>query len=210
VTDTCATALYKIDQSEAACRLVYATSEDLSAPSYSVDVSSNLESADIVKLPIAGLTADTRYYYGLELDGVLLSEGRGTFNTFPAGARTFSFAFGNSPRDATGRTAQSGLAAALDNDLLFFLNTGDCFYLVRRATVWTVRSVCVRSQQVLDAILVPLPWVAGVSIPAFVGNGPSAACGIHIPHGGKAVGTVPRLAWFTATGTDVLLCKKTG
>jgi alkaline phosphatase D len=120
--------LYKIDQSGVDCRLVVSTSESLDDPRYSEKVASASSKANIVKLPIDGLEPVTQYFYGLEMDGSLASDGQGTFKTFPAAGQSFAFAFGNSLRDNTPTMSESGLAAALENDLAFFLCTGDYFY----------------------------------------------------------------------------------
>jgi len=128
VSDSSAVMLYKLDRSGVACRLVISTSSSLSNSTYSEAVTSSSNSANIVKLPMTGLAADTKYFYGLEADGALLDRGRGSFKTFPTIAESFSFAFGNSRQKSAPSLSRSGLAAAIKNDILFFLCTGDLFY----------------------------------------------------------------------------------
>jgi phosphodiesterase/alkaline phosphatase D-like protein len=128
VTDSSAVVLYKLDRSGSDCRLVLSTDSSLSNPVRSEARTSSSDKANIVKLAVRSLEPLTRYYYGVEIDGELLSEGRGTFKTFPATAHNFTFAFGNSLRDNSPDMSESGLAAAVENDIAFFLCTGDLFY----------------------------------------------------------------------------------
>ncbi|MER7331655.1 MULTISPECIES: alkaline phosphatase D family protein [unclassified Micromonospora] len=76
-------------------RLVVSTSADLSSPVYSPAAAPN--SNGFVKLIRGGLDPDTAYFYGVEADGTLLADGRGSFRTDPApGSRaSFSVAFGS-------------------------------------------------------------------------------------------------------------------
>ena len=77
-------------------------------------------------MTIRNLQSDTRYYYGIEVDGKIDPKTTGQFKTFPEGPLSFSFAFGNSVK--YGRLNQSALLAAIEQDILFFLSTGDLFY----------------------------------------------------------------------------------
>jgi len=81
---------------------------------------------NVVKLTLENLQAKTRYHYAPMINGNLLMNYKGTFRTFHEQAEDFSIAFGNSLKDS--RPEQSGMVAALENEPLFFLNTGDLFY----------------------------------------------------------------------------------
>lgn len=72
-------------------RLVASTASDLlTSPAYSgvtsVDAYGNVRAA------VTGLAADTLYYFGVEVDGVLLADGRGQVRTDPAAGAAASFA----------------------------------------------------------------------------------------------------------------------
>jgi phosphodiesterase/alkaline phosphatase D-like protein len=77
------------------------------------------------KFTVQGLQPATKYFYAVELDGRRQKEAAGQFRTLPVGPASFQFAFGNSLRSH--RPANSGLTAATQHDILFFLNTGDLF-----------------------------------------------------------------------------------
>lgn len=85
-----AEAVYRVTGTTSA-RLVVSTASDLSSPVYGTAVGPDPRGA--VKLPVAGLAADTLYHYGVELNGVLQPGFRGSFRTFPSSApATFRFA----------------------------------------------------------------------------------------------------------------------
>ena len=107
-------------------RLVVSRNEDLQDP-INVKVVKRAERAGrTVKMTIRDLQSDTRYYYRIEVDGKIDPKTTGQFKTFPEGPVSFSFAFGNSVK--YGRLNQSALLAAIEQDILFFLSTGDLFY----------------------------------------------------------------------------------
>jgi phosphodiesterase/alkaline phosphatase D-like protein len=87
---------YKLTQGTN-CRLVVSTASDLSSPVYSA--TETADAALVVMLEKTGLLADTRYFYGLEVDGTLVPdvESRGEFYTLaPAGTpKSFSFLWGS-------------------------------------------------------------------------------------------------------------------
>ncbi|HEY9416461.1 MAG TPA: alkaline phosphatase D family protein [Pseudonocardia sp.] len=98
------TAGYRLSGATSA-RLVVSTSADLSSPVYGSAVAPDADG--MVLLPVTGLTANTQYHYGVEINGVLAANGRGEARTFPAaGAQTsFSIWFGScqwtQPADST-------------------------------------------------------------------------------------------------------------
>ncbi|MBM0203502.1 alkaline phosphatase D family protein [Micromonospora sp. STR1s_5] len=80
VTDTAATVAYGLEN-VASTRLVVSTNADLSAPVYSPAAA--VDSAGVVKLTRTELTPNTDYYFGVEADGVLMVDGRGSFTSDP-------------------------------------------------------------------------------------------------------------------------------
>lgn len=95
LTDSTVTVAYNLANVSSAQLRVSTTPDLATAPvtssAVSVDANGN------AKVSVAGLSADTVYYYGVVADGVLLSQGRGQFRTDPpAGAPvSFSLAFGS-------------------------------------------------------------------------------------------------------------------
>jgi len=92
----------------------------------------------IVKAHLTGLSANTKYYFGVYVDSVLddtLNDAdndtnayTGTFRTFPPAGEpaTFQFVFSCSGKPGTERNAIWETMA--DVDALFFLHTGDLYY----------------------------------------------------------------------------------
>ena len=80
-------------------RLVVSTNSGLTSPVYSSPVVPDADG--FVKLPITGLTADTAYFYGLEVNASLLTSGRGELRTDPTSGSpaNFSVAFGSCQYD---------------------------------------------------------------------------------------------------------------
>lgn len=81
-------------------RLVVSTTSDLAtSPVFSSPVQPDADG--FVKLTVSGLNADTLYYYGVEIDAVLLSLGRGQVVTDPTPgvAANYSVAFGSCQYD---------------------------------------------------------------------------------------------------------------
>lgn len=79
-------------------RLVVSLNSGLTSPVYS---STAVPDADgFVKLSISGLSPDTPYFYGVEVNSILLTAGRGQITTDPApGVASFSVAFGSCQYD---------------------------------------------------------------------------------------------------------------
>lgn len=88
VTPTGFTAGYRLNGGSSA-RLAVSTSSTLAAPVYGTAAAPDADG--IVKLSVSGLTASTSYFYGVEVDGVLLGAGRGEVKTFPAAGSPASF-----------------------------------------------------------------------------------------------------------------------
>lgn len=89
----------------ASARLAVSTSVGMGSPVYSSAVAP--DASGVVKLTRASLSADTTYYYGIEADGTLIADGRGSVTTDPTPGTTgsFSIAFGSCQQ--TGSNAET-------------------------------------------------------------------------------------------------------
>lgn len=97
---------------------------DLSSPVYvSPDPVSSYRKN--TKLPISGLSANTPYHYGIEVDGKM-SPLRGSFKTIPTGAASFEFA--SSSCAVTGSNIIAFENVLNDSGNLFFVHLGDFHY----------------------------------------------------------------------------------
>lgn len=125
VSDTSAVIVYKISLPNQKCRVEYAKDSLLRESEFSSVYTSSGANANYIKLALSNLERDTKYFYRLELNGEKVETSRGQLRTYSSTAKSFKFAFGNSLKSESQR---SGLRAAMDNDILFFLNTGDLHY----------------------------------------------------------------------------------
>lgn len=80
---------------------------------------------NVVALTIGGLRPGTRYYFGLEVDGVIDEAGRGSFRTFPAGPASFSVVVSSCARTGSNGTVFDAIRA---EDALLFIIAGDFHY----------------------------------------------------------------------------------
>lgn len=110
VTDTAVTVSYGLDNVTSA-RLVVSTSSDLSSPVYSGATA--VDGDGFVKVTRASLTPDTVHHFGVEADGVLLTDGRGSFRTdpTPGSVASFSIAFGSCQQTNSNRESFTAIAA---------------------------------------------------------------------------------------------------
>lgn len=109
----------------AAVRAVISTASDLSSPTYSASVASV---GTLVKITQTGLAADTQFYYGLEIDGVLNTTIIGKFKTPPAApgtASSFKFAFSSCANNGSNHVVFDRIRAQAP---LFFAHLGDFHY----------------------------------------------------------------------------------
>ncbi len=110
-------------------RLAVSTASDLSNPAYFGPVSTDAATGNAARLNATGLSANTTYYYAVELDGSLQTGATqtGKFKTFPAaGPASFRFvmsACGDEPTRSTYDAIRN-----LESDALFFLHMGDLNY----------------------------------------------------------------------------------
>ncbi|WP_414660887.1 alkaline phosphatase D family protein [Horticoccus sp. 23ND18S-11] len=116
-------------------RLAVSTSEQLTSPVFSPVVTTATGTGNAVKLTVGGLLPNTRYFYGVEVDGLLRPEpgSRGRFRTFPQGAASFKVALVG---DTDYRFADHrGADAVLAEDPLLLLYNGDLHYADLTSTV---------------------------------------------------------------------------
>jgi hypothetical protein len=77
-------------------------------------------------LTVTGLAANTQYYYGVEISGILQTVNRGSFKTFPTGGSTFTCAFSACAGGITPN--REPFTHILDLNPAFFLHMGDMHY----------------------------------------------------------------------------------
>ncbi|MEU5878174.1 alkaline phosphatase D family protein [Spirillospora sp. NPDC047279] len=112
-------------------RVKASTASDLSeSPVYS---SSATPDADgVVRLNVSGLTEDSRYFYGFEVDGTVDSPMNGEFQTLPgAGPVSFSFAAASCARTWSNSAAFDAIrnyVSPAGKSPLFFAHLGDLHY----------------------------------------------------------------------------------
>jgi phosphodiesterase/alkaline phosphatase D-like protein len=108
---------------DASVRLAVSTSSDLSSPTYTTEQ----DTVDrVAKITVTGLSADTQYYCGVEIDGVLNTALKGKFKTLPSGS-AFNF------KCAFAGDADTGSDHAVFDQIrtqapLFFIHLGDAHY----------------------------------------------------------------------------------
>jgi len=125
VSDSSAVIVYKISLSDQRCRVEYGKDSLFNETEFSALYTPSGTQANYIKVALSKLEPDTKYFYRLELNGETIERSRGEFRTFSDTAQSFTFAFGNSLKAESRR---SGLRAAIENDILFFLQTGDLHY----------------------------------------------------------------------------------
>jgi phosphodiesterase/alkaline phosphatase D-like protein len=125
VTDSSAVIVYKISMPGQQCRVEYSKDASMSGSRFSDIHVTAVENANYIKVTLHDLDPETRYHYRLVLNGKAIERSQGRFQTFADHAKSFAFAFGNSLKSESRR---SGFRASMDNDILFFLNTGDLHY----------------------------------------------------------------------------------
>lgn len=139
VTSTTAWVRGKV--SGASVRVAYSTSPTLAWPSYTVAAAPTL---NIASHSITGLTAQTQYYFALEVDGVLDTDFSGKFRTHATVGTPFSFTFaasscaGNSVASEDGDDGLAYIVSRMsdrpifdtirEQDPEFFVHLGDMHY----------------------------------------------------------------------------------
>lgn len=128
VTPTSASVVARLTASGLRVRLLVSQNQALTEPMYSGVVTTAAAAGNTVTLSVSSLQADTDYYYGIEVAGILRTdpESRGRFRTFPLGRASFRIAFG-----ACGdfrAPDQRVFDAILAERPLLYINLGDLHY----------------------------------------------------------------------------------
>lgn len=128
VTDNSAWIKAKLRYRGATARLLISKSVELSEPMYFGPMTALVDHGNMVEFRVTGLEADTRYYYALEVNGVVQTNWLSMFGTFPRADQPASFNF------AYGSCAETGSRNPVFDTIrllrpLFFMNTGDFHYL---------------------------------------------------------------------------------
>jgi phosphodiesterase/alkaline phosphatase D-like protein len=134
VTTTGATVSIRLNASALRARLVVSATENLAQPVYSGAVNSAANLGNTVKLTVQNLKADTDYFFGIEIAGVVRTESasRGRFRTFPSGRASFKIAFGSC---SDLRVADQGAFDAIREERpLMFIHMGDLHYADTNST----------------------------------------------------------------------------
>lgn len=104
-------------------RAVFSLASDLSSPTYSS--SSTVPSSKWITARLTGLTPDTRYYVGLEVDGTILTTGRGNYKTLTTGLRASKIITSSCNTTQSNHVVFDSLKAENPD---FFVHQGDIHY----------------------------------------------------------------------------------
>jgi phosphodiesterase/alkaline phosphatase D-like protein len=104
---------------------VASTTSELTHPVFSTEVEVDEGKDGVVSLALDGLKPGTKYYYAVEVDGVVDQGRQGSVSTFPEAGASFSILVG-----ACARTGSNGLVfeAMRQQDALLYIVTGDIHY----------------------------------------------------------------------------------
>ncbi len=121
-TDSAVTVKAKLTEPAASVRLLVDDVADLADP---IAVPAAMTNDRVASFAVDGLTADTPYWYAVEVEGVVDRARTGRFRTFPVGPASFTFALGSCI--ATGSNG-AVFDTIRESDPLFFFAGGDFFY----------------------------------------------------------------------------------
>jgi phosphodiesterase/alkaline phosphatase D-like protein len=136
VTNTTADIVAVVDTLNASMRAVVSTSINLTSPIYSITQSASRGSATTgytgsLHLAVTGLVANTEYFYGIEINGIL-KPNRAKFKTNPTPGTATSFSFGAAScqrtNNNTNNTVWDTIRLMSNPALAFFLHMGDLHY----------------------------------------------------------------------------------
>jgi phosphodiesterase/alkaline phosphatase D-like protein len=128
VTSSTANVVVRLTTAGVKARLVVSPNPGLTPASYSPMGTTAAASGNTLTLTVQSLQADTDYFYGVEVAGVLRTEtiSRGKFHTFPLGRGSFKIAFA-SCSDYRMPDQRAFDAIAAEKPLLF-IHMGDLHY----------------------------------------------------------------------------------
>jgi hypothetical protein len=150
---------------------VSTTSDLLTSPVFSS--AATPDANGLAKFAISGLTANTTYYYGLELDGTIDTQSVGTVRTFPVAGSPASYSFAAASCAKTFSNdinfdqirTRTGSVGAGSRTALFFQHLGDLNYrdivandttLFNRA--WDEVMSCQRQQSLFSSTSISYIW----------------------------------------------------
>lgn len=111
-------------------RLAVSTSADMSAPTHTTEVAPDAQG--VVRVPVAGLTADTLYYYSVEVRAesgtTSANKASGQFRTAPTAAKTFTFAFSSCRKPQVAGYTPAATTAIRNSGAELFIQAGDFHY----------------------------------------------------------------------------------
>ena len=120
------TVAFKFFQQQTNVVLRVSTNPDLSSPIRSTPIATN--EPEVAKVTLSGLQPSTLYFYGVEVNGVLQTNGRGKFKTAPEPMTPKSFTAGWSSCCGRGSENSSIFTTIKDQNLDFFCHLGDLYY----------------------------------------------------------------------------------
>lgn len=126
ITPNSATVVTKMTSPSTTCKLVVSTSNTLTNPLFSADVTAAATNNNMAKMTITGLSANTTYYYAIQSNGVIdnSADDIGKFKTPGSGAFTYKFTVGSCAVNSNHQVYN-----LMNNKApLFHLSTGDIYY----------------------------------------------------------------------------------
>jgi phosphodiesterase/alkaline phosphatase D-like protein len=125
VTDSGVTVSARLADEHDAVRLLVMPADDPTDATVSEPAAATAENNRIVKFTVTGLEPGARYTYTIETEGRLEQTRRGSFQTFPRGPASFTFAFSSCARTGSNGSVFDTIRG---HDPLFYLVTGDFHY----------------------------------------------------------------------------------
>ena len=128
VTATSANVVVRLAAAGVPVRLQVGKTASLSPSVFSAPVSTAAVAGNTVTLTVQGLTANTDYFYGVEVAGVLRTEAasRGRFHTFPLGSSSFRIGFASCSDNR--HADQTAFDAIVRENPVLFIHMGDLHY----------------------------------------------------------------------------------
>ena len=128
VTGTSANVVVRLTSAGVPVRLQVGKTASLSPSVFSVSATTAAASGNTVTLTVQGLTANTDYFYGVEVAGVLRTEAasRGRFHTFPLGSSSFRIGFASCSDNR--HADQTAFDAIVRENPVLFIHMGDLHY----------------------------------------------------------------------------------
>jgi phosphodiesterase/alkaline phosphatase D-like protein len=125
-TDSSVVVKARLHQDSDGVRLAVSEREDMTGGTYTnATLNAEADNPRVISFAVSGLDPATKYYYAVEADGHMDASRRGTFQTLPDGAASFTFAFASCARLGSNGAVYDAIREA---GPLFFLAIGDWHY----------------------------------------------------------------------------------